>query len=281
VEGAVDAGGDLGRGVNLGGGVRDGDGHPARGDGRSDVVSVRPIRLPSAGQSEAAALISMIERAAANPDIDIDRIERMYAMYERAAARNSRAAYDMALADMQPELPVIDKTASIQHGDKLIAKYARWEDIAVPVTKVLAKFGFSLSFKVAQEDNRVVVTAILAHREGHREETSFPFPIDSGGAKSPIQAIGSSISYGKRYAAGLLLNIITKGEDDDAKAAGMDADKTITDKQADEIRTLLTVKRIPIETFLNYMHAESISDIPAKDYDRAKTAIAKSKGGAR
>ena len=236
------------------------------------------MKLPTAGASEAAALISMIERAAANPDIDIDRIERMYAMYERAAARNARSAFDQALADMQPNLPVIDKTAEIKHGEKLIAKYARWEDIAVPVTRVLAQHGFSLSFKVAQEDTRVVVTAILAHREGHREETSFPFPVDSGPGRSAIQAVGSSISYGKRYAAGLLLNIITKGEDDDGKAAGIE-DKLISDDQADELRTLLTQKRIPVDKFLQYMKAESISDVLAKDYARAKTAIAKSGGG--
>jgi hypothetical protein len=237
------------------------------------VVALRPgaVKLPSAGQSEAAALISMIERAAANPDIDIDRIERMYAMYERAAARNARAAYDMALADMQPDLPVIDKTAEIKHGDKLIAKYARWEDIAVPVTKVLAKFGFSLSFKVAQEDNRVVVTAILAHREGHREETSFPFPIDSGGAKSPIQAIGSSISYGKRYAAGLLLNIITKGEDDDGKATAAPA--TITDEQAEQIKQALEASGGELPRFCNYYKLQKLGDLPATRFDEAMKSI--------
>jgi hypothetical protein len=77
---------------------------------------------------------------------------------------------------------------------------------------------------------------------------------------------------------------LAASQDDDGRASGGTIDEemgTLSDKQADEIRTLLTVKKIPIETFLNYMHAESISDIPAKDYDRAKTAIAKSKGGAR
>lgn len=228
------------------------------------------MRLPSAAASEAAALISMIERAAADPAIDIDRIERMYAMYERAAARNARSAYDQALADMAPELPTIEKTASILHGTKLIAKYARWEDIAIPVTKVLVKYGFSLSFKMAQEDTRVVVTAILAHRDGHREETSFPFPLDSGPGRSAIQAVGSSVSYGKRYAAGLLLNIITKDEDNDGAGP---PPETISGDQFNELATLIKETNTDLAKFLEVGSVESLSDIPVTQFARAKELL--------
>ena len=59
--------------------------------------------------SEAGALISMIERAARDPSVDIDKMERLFLLQERMSAQRAKAAYLSALADMQPELPVIDK----------------------------------------------------------------------------------------------------------------------------------------------------------------------------
>lgn len=194
----------------------DGDGNRNRGDAGGLVPRhVGHVTLPTAAASEAAALISMIERAAADPRMDVERVERMYAMYERAAARNAKASYDNAMAMMQPQLPVIDKLGKGHNGKS----YARWEDIAEGIMSVTAQHGFSLTFRVKPTDKQVEITAILAHRDGHREETSYPFPLDTSGAKNPIQSVGSSMSYGKRYTACALLNVITRDEDDDGARA--------------------------------------------------------------
>jgi hypothetical protein len=47
-------------------------------------------------------------------------------------------------------------------------------------------------------------------------------PADVGKGRNDVQAIGSSVSYGKRYAAMAMLNLITRGlaEDDDGQAGG-------------------------------------------------------------
>src|SRR6202043_3736939 len=66
----------------------------------------------------------------------------------------------------------------------------------------------------------IVVTGVLSHRDGHAEETTMLLPADISGGKNPLQAIGSSTSYGKRYTAGALLNITSRGEDDDGWAGG-------------------------------------------------------------
>jgi hypothetical protein len=172
------------------------------------------VKLPTAAASEAAAFLSMLDRIARDPTVDIERIERMSTLYERSVARSAKAAYDAALSEMQPQLPIIDKRGKGHNG----AKYALWEDIAEGILSVTAQHGFSLTFRVKPLDKSVDVTAVLAHRDGHREETSFPFPLDATGNKSPIQSVGSSISYGKRYTACALLNVIAHGEDDDGKA---------------------------------------------------------------
>lgn len=229
--------------------------------------------------SEGAAILSMIERAARDPAVDINKMERLFDMQQQAAARRARMEYDAAFAAMQPLMPEIDKRGKIvikaKDGDKVIQStpYALWEDTARLIKPILAQFGFGLSFRITQTPDRITTTAVLAHRDGHREETSFSAPIDSTGSKNNVQGWGSSFSYGKRYSGTALLNITTRGEDDDGKAAGAAA--PISDDQAIEIRDLIEATGTDEAAFCKYLGAERLSVLPAKDFDRAMMALKK------
>lgn len=194
------------------------------------TVDQLPIAPP---ESEAAAVLSVIERMAVNPDIDINKLEKLMEMHERIIARNARAAYASALSAMQAEMPEIEERGNIVIHKKDAAKtpenvlqstpYALWEDINAAIKPVMAKHGFALSFRTGQSsDGRVTVTGILSHREGHSEETTMILQHDSTGSKNAVQAIGSSTSYGKRYVAAALLNLTSRDgaeHDDDGVAA--------------------------------------------------------------
>lgn len=228
--------------------------------------------------SQSAGLIAVIERAATNPDVDIDKMERLLEMHERITARDAKAAYFSALAVMQPELPVIERrgTISVPAKDGKTGHntpYALWEDVNEAIRPHLACNGFALSFRVNKDADRVEVTGILSHRQGHSEETMLSLPMDSTGSKNNVQAIGSSVSYGKRYTAFALLNITSRGEDDDGKKAGDGA--VITDDQADEIHKLIDSTGSKVGPFLTYIGAPSVADIPAAKYAAAKAALAK------
>lgn len=164
--------------------------------------------------SESAAIIQVIERAASNPNVDIDKMERLLEMQERILARNAKAAYASAFALMQPHLPEIPEKGKSNNGS-----YALWEDINDLVKPVLAEYGFGISFQTGRDGPNVTVTAILTHRDGHSEQTTMLLPLDTSGSKNAVQAVGSSTSYGKRYTAAALLNLTSRGEDDDGKAA--------------------------------------------------------------
>jgi hypothetical protein len=186
---------------------------------KTEIVTVSPV--PPLAASESAAIIQVIERAAMNPNVDIDKMERLLQMQERIMERNARAAYAAAFAEMQPELPEIP-----EHGEgHNKASYALWEDMNALIKPVLAKHGFGISFKPGRDGPNITVTAILTHREGHSEEASMILPVDSSGNKNAVQAVGSSTSYGKRYTASALLNLTSRGEDDDGKASGAPIEK--------------------------------------------------------
>lgn len=190
-----------------------------------------PAQLPA--EPQPTTMIDIIARAARDPSVDIDKLERLFRMKLDIEARDAKAAYLAALAEMQPRLPVITKHGVISKNEKdergnktgrqeAMTKYARWEDVVEGITPILAEHGFSLSFRVAQPTpDRVAVSGVLGHRGGHTEETTLSLPLDTSGAKNNVQGWGSSVSYGKRYTAFALLNISARGEDDDGNGPGM------------------------------------------------------------
>lgn len=234
------------------------------------IATVEEARNPVA--SDATAIIQMIERAALNPAVDIDKMERLLEMQERVMVRQAKADYMAALADMQPELPVIEERGGIKdRAGKVQSTYALWEDINEAIRPVLARHGFSLSFRTGQDGAQIIVTGVLGHRSGHSEETTMHLPADGSGSKNAVQAVGSSTSYGKRYTAQALLNLTSRGEDDDGKAAG--AGQAISQDQLEEIMALMEEVGADREKFLNYLQIDGLSDMPQAKFRKAITAL--------
>lgn len=164
---------------------------------------------PPAPQGDHVAL--MFERLAKDPGVDVEKLERLIAMQERILKHNAESAFNAAFAAMQPEIPVI---AERGRTDK--ASYAELEDIVEAIRPILAKHGFALSHRTEWPDpSRVRIVGILTHREGHQRTSEFLSSADSSGSKNAIQALGSAVSYGRRYTTKDLLNIVTRREDDD------------------------------------------------------------------
>ncbi len=55
-----------------------------------------------------------------------------------------------------------------------------------------------------------MVVGVLRHEAGHKEEAELVLPADLSSGKNPVQAVGSSLSYGQRYVAKLLLNLASR-----------------------------------------------------------------------
>lgn len=182
--------------------------------------------------TESATILSVISRAAADPQCDIEKMERLMAMHERMQARTAETAFNASMAEMQIELPSIAERGKTNNG-----KYATLEDINDVVKPIMQKHGFALSFRVEHMPNGISVTGVLMHRAGHREETTILLPSDTSGSKNAVQAVGSSVSYGKRYVMNAMLNITTRGEDDDGYAAAPKA--RVTEAQAKTIAAML------------------------------------------
>ncbi len=187
--------------------------------------------LPGVPDEPAPSMFQLIMRAVQDPACDPVKMAQLLELSRQIRGDDAKAAYVSALVALKPLLPIIDRKGRIVIYEKGKEKtpatliqstpYALWEDIDAAITPILHAHGFVLTFRCgAGLEGRITVTGVLSHEQGHSEETTMQLPLDTSGSKNNVQAVGSSTSYGKRYTAGLLLNLRTKGEDDDGEGDG-------------------------------------------------------------
>jgi hypothetical protein len=173
---------------------------------------------PPAVIGESATILSVIQRAAADPQCDIEKMERLMAMHERMQAKSAEQAFNAAMAQMQCEIPTVGEGAMNTHTKNT---YATLDDINYVLKPIMQRHGFAVTFKVEHTGAGISITGILMHSAGHREQTTMLLPLDTGPGRNAVQAVGSSTTYGKRYVMCALLNITTgEARDDDGYAAG-------------------------------------------------------------
>jgi hypothetical protein len=118
----------------------------------------------------------------------------------------------------------------------------------------------------------VTVTATLGHVGGHAEETTMTLPHDSSGSKNAVQAIGSSTSYGKRYTALSLLNITTRGEDDDGNG-GSSPGGVVTEDDLMKLREMIEAVDANENAFCRFLRIDKLTDLPAARFPAAMEAL--------
>ncbi|AQU85129.1 single-stranded DNA-binding protein [Halomonas sp. 'Soap Lake  len=223
--------------------------------------------MPAPHLAESTAIIQVIERAALNPDVDIDKMERLLQMQERVMDRQAMMAYSAAMAAMQTELPSIE-----EHGQGNNGKYATLEDIVDTVRPIMQKHGFAVSFRIQTQERGIQVTGVLMHKDGHREETSMLLPADMSGNKNAVQAFGSSTSYGKRYVLSALLNITTRGQDDNGNTGTRV--KLVTPFQAGQIQRLISQCPATTQEWFSGKYGSAVQ-VPQVDFDKLRASLTK------
>ena len=218
-------------------------------------------------------MIQSIAQIAADPNTDVEKVEKMLNIQIRMMDRQAKMDYDQALARLQAEMPRIKETGEIKNkAGHVTSRYMKYEDIDRVIRPLLKTEGFSLMHDRKDENGKMIVTTILKHKNGHQEAVNIPLPYDQANAlKNQVQAAVSTFSYGKRVNVCSLLNIVAEGEDDDGQMS--DANK-ITEQQAADIKQRLQELyeagcNVDTRKFLAYIGADSVDEIPAAKYETA------------
>lgn len=237
----------------------------------NDIATTNPGQIVSDQISESSALVSMIERAARDPNVDIDKMERLFQMHERMAARSAEQAYNEAMAKAQAAMPAVVRNKKNEHTK---ARYADLYAIADAAMPEIHKAGFGLSFSEceAMQPGCIGIACRVSHSAGHSETYRYNVPLDKAGTagktnKTDTQAYGSTMTYGRRYATCGVFNISIT--DDDGNAAS----ETITEDQADMLSSKLADADADIPAFCRFFKIDKYADLPAAKLSSALRMI--------
>ncbi|TXH10073.1 MAG: ERF family protein [Spirochaetes bacterium] len=216
--------------------------------------------------------LAIISRAASDPNTDVAKIHGLIDANERMMAKQAEIEFNSDFVRLQADLPRITKDSKIMHNGRLISSYATYERIDDSIRPLLARSGFGLRYNSTPQGDKILISATLSHRAGHSITGTILLDFDVSGAKNKVQSVGSTIAYGKRYLAGMLLNLVFEGEDDDGKSAGV---KAISDDQAEILKDLIRETGTDTVAFLSTMvsGARSVDDIAARDFERCRNAL--------
>jgi hypothetical protein len=248
--------------------------------------SKRPVErlLPTPPSDSPSTVLALIERVALDPCADVEKLERMMAMYERLKAKEAELAYNAAKGRILKKLAQIKivKNRSgryeIEKGKPQKAfKYAPLEEIDKHLRPLLAEEDMDLSYSDEPLEGGIVIRGRLKHLPGgHYEDSFMPAPLDTTGGKSNVQAVGSTNSFLRRYVACNVFNIVVVGDDDGGTGG------TIDEAQTKTILDLIKKAQIGPK-FLKYMKAQSVekagsleaavATIAARDYRKAISTL--------
>lgn len=177
-----------------------------------------------------------------------------------------------ALAAFQAELPKVGKNSTNPH---FRSKYASLEDITEVVLPALARHGLAwVTLPVVDVDRGFVLRYKLMHESGEYESGEWPLP----DAKSTAQALGSALTYARRYTLGAVTGI-APDEDDDGNAAQSAKRPQVEPKMPPEVavttlRSATSVEKL--QSIWNEVGKAGVSGHPdviaAKDQMKAQLA---------
>jgi hypothetical protein len=216
-------------------------------------------------------MVAMMERLALNPELPVDKLEKLLDMQIRVRAIEAEQSYSAAMARVQQKLPVVLKDA---FNDQTKSPYATVSAIAAAIKPIYTAEGFSISFSEAATDkpDHIRVRGTVRHRDGHKDETPYAdVAIDKTGLKGNdnktlTHAEGSSFTYGRRYLTCLIFDVST-GVDSDGNGVG-GADR-ISDDDALRLDERIREVGTPRPVFLRWLGVEALDQVRAKDLQRA------------
>lgn len=186
----------------------------------NSTLALEPVqsRAMTAGDSQ-RSIMDVIARAASDPNVDVGKMERLYAMLKEEKAAIAEQKFNEDMRKVQMDMPRIVKDAKNPQNN---SRYVLLETLSKVAVPIYTANGFSLIFSEGESANpaKIRVLCEVKHEGGHTRVYHLDLSPDDTGAKgnaskTKIHGEGSTFSYGQRYLMKLIFNLTIMGEDDD------------------------------------------------------------------
>lgn len=218
------------------------------GEEKPQEVALVPTteHAPALPEQSVAPSVEMLMGQAIEKGITPETMEKFLAMRRELRAEAAKEAFDRDMALCQADLPIIEKTKEAKDEGKLLYKYAPIDEIIRQCGPVIAKHGFSYSFKTINTPALVKVIVIVKHKGGHSEESEMETSLATKTRiMSGPQQIAATVTFNKRYAFCNAFGITTGDEDTDGPA-GKGEPVLATMEQKEEIYRLAQEIAMPM-----------------------------------
>jgi hypothetical protein len=159
-------------------------------------------------------LLTFIERAARDPQFDVNKFSILLDRQEALIRQQQLSAFNTSYAAMQGEIKAAQRS-----GMNPIFRnpYAKLEDLDKAARTIYSKHGFSIRFGAEDHPKAdwIYITLTLAHDGGHSEKSRLPGPMDMARQRTAIQAVGSTVTYLRRYLMQMVLNLVATNDPTD------------------------------------------------------------------
>jgi hypothetical protein len=207
--------------------------------------------------------------------VDTEQLKQLMELQREWKGEQARDAFFKAMNAFRSEAIHIVKTKQVAFKD-VSYKHATLAGIVEATVPALSKHGLSHRWETKQEGQLITVACIVTHELGHSAQTSLSAAPDQSGSKNSIQAIGSTVSYLQRYTFMAITGLAAKDQDNDAQTGEAVA---ISPDQATAILDKLEESGSSKAAFLNWLKADHVETILAKDYERAMAQLDKKIAG--
>jgi len=230
------------------------------------------VHKPQPPAQPPKSLLQVIAEAAANPSVDVQKMKELLAIQRDLEQREAAREFNEALQRAKSKMPAV--IGPDRENPHTKSNYATLEKVSKTMDKIIADEGFTLSFGMAESSlpDHYRITALLS-RGVFSRHYFIDLPADTKGAKggdtkTPVQGVGSTISYGRRYLKMMIFDRVVGREDDDGQGGG--PVETVTEEQANELLRLCADKNITATLFSQAFRVAAIADLPARRFEEVK-----------
>jgi hypothetical protein len=231
------------------------------------------VKLPQAAGTEMSVHPGqMIQALMAQPDLPIEKLEKMFELQERFEANTARKAYHDAMATFGALVPAVTYDSWVNYKSKKTGEitdygFASLAGTMIKLQEAMDQCGLKASWKTESgAEGYTKVTCFLTHALGHSEETSLSALPDPSGGKNAIQAVKSTVSYLKRITFEAIAGLATKEDCSDDGANATAQVECISPQQLRSITTKIAKVGAESKKLLELFNIVSLDLLPVDQY---------------
>lgn len=246
------------------------------------VEQGKASQAPATVTQQTDAVLSIIERAASDPNVDVEKMEKLLDMKERVLAKQAESEFFSALNRCQNQMRRISADCT---NNQTRSKYASYGTLDRALRPIYTSEGLSLSFDTEPVEKEDVCRVVchVSHPTGFTKRYMVDMPADGKGAKggdvmTKTHATGAAMSYGMRYLLKMIFNVAIGEDDTDGNAPPAQQGRTLNQQQVEQIEEALEDYGVDPGDFLTQARVNTYSEIQQSRFAAAMGWIKKHRG---